>query len=495
MTAECRVQRLFLFATIFASALFIACAAWSLAQAFVRPPDYAEGCVLFNSSRIRDGLALYTDLAAGAHEYGEPPSRYLVAYTPFHAALASLLPAGLALGVARLVGLAAWWGALAVPVFYATGERKRSSRALALFLGGTFLFARWGATAKPDAVALLFLSCALVRVGGKGRLDAWSGALLAIAALWKPSVVGAAPGLFVASALGSWRGRDASEREERSGALWATSAVVAVSVIAFGGLALASHGEARRHLLAALGLSFQWHLFVENNLSRLPFVFGLFLAASVVAYRSRRDGGGARLLFSALLTSVTVAALGLGKIGSASNYLMEPALVSLAIVAKYGFPRVEANARSLVIGAALAASASWTAVATMRSLRDEARGWGELTSALESVKHRCRGRESDFALSDNPGFELALNGRIYTHPLELYYLALSGRFSSAAWAADVTHPNVRCFVSEVSGSLPPAPEGPFPPEVAEALAGAFDAPTRIGPLVVYLRKSPRASEK
>ena len=42
--------------------LDISCVLWGVTEAFVRPPDYAEGCILFNASRILEigsgGVAL-----------------------------------------------------------------------------------------------------------------------------------------------------------------------------------------------------------------------------------------------------------------------------------------------------------------------------------------------------------------------------------------------------------------------------------------------------
>src|SRR5271165_5666254 len=79
--------------------LALSCLVWGIAQAFVRPPDYAEGCVLFNAARIRSGLPLYVNPVVGAHEYGEPPARYFVAYTPLAAMWLSALPSEWALGI------------------------------------------------------------------------------------------------------------------------------------------------------------------------------------------------------------------------------------------------------------------------------------------------------------------------------------------------------------------------------------------------------------
>ena len=66
--SRCRAfARLAAVAPIVAGALALACLVWAIAQAFVRPPDYPEACLLFNASRIRSGLPLYVDVAYNVH--------------------------------------------------------------------------------------------------------------------------------------------------------------------------------------------------------------------------------------------------------------------------------------------------------------------------------------------------------------------------------------------------------------------------------------------
>lgn len=457
-------------------ALALFCFAFEIAQSFVRPMDYPEGCILFNASRIRDGLPLYVDPGVGAYEYGEPPSRYYVAYVPIAAAALSLFSTKLALVIARLVGLVAWYAALGWSVYSARPGCRGPAAVAALFVGGTYLLAMWAADAKPDSIALLIASLALARSLRKGQADAWAGVLFAIALLVKPSVMGMGVGAIGGSLL-------VHRRRAFPGAI----AALAVLFGALGLLQIGSSGRALSHLQSALGLAFVPALSVENLASRLPFIAGLVVIAGMAAFRARGTDGG-RIAAASLFTSLFFMVIGFGKIGAASNYLMEPALASVVILAHHRlhWPTTLAARGAAFFLATL--TLAWATTGSVLSLDDEVGKFGQERAALERIRSRCNDRPGALSLSLDPGIEMELNGRLQTHHVELWNAARAGRFSSALWAHDMQSRRIRCFVITVGKrEPPPVPGGLVPADVAEVLFAEFRLVARVGTFAVYAR--------
>jgi hypothetical protein len=451
---------------------------WGIAQIALRPPDYAEGCLLFNASRLRDGFPLYVDPIAGAREYGEPPSRYFVAYTPLYAAALSVLPAASALLVGRSVGLLAWLAALMGTVATARAECRRAAAMAALFVASSFLFTRWSASAKPDALALLLAGAALTRSIRLERADALAGVLFGLAAVLKPNVIGMGAGALVISLV-----RPTARRFEGTVAAGVTGALI------LGGLQVASGGVALRHLRAGLGLAFELRRFAWNLADRSPFVVGLFLLAGVAAWRARRSPSAAMAL-AALATSTATAFFGLGKLGSASNYLMEPALTSVVLLSRFPLVLPSAFACRAVVAAVVATTLGWSATATARSLAYERVALPRHARGISRVRDRCLLRPGAFVLSDDPGIELAVNGRIHTHAVELWNESRTGRFPETLWVQDVESDQVRCAASWIEDGDPPdTPPGLFPPEVARAMRDKFMPPMMVDGYAIYLARA------
>ncbi len=465
-------------------ALSLGCVAWAVAQSTERLPDYPEACVLFNASRVRDGFPLYVTPETGGAEYTSgPPSRYFVAYTPFYAMALSLVPAGAAMAASRLFGLLAWASALVWSVVRARdAEARRWATVAALFVGSTYHFARWSACTKPDAIALLLTAIALERALSRRTLGFASGALFAMAAVLKPSVVGALLGVSVLSGV-VVVARSLRRRRAMLGHARGLAAAGVVALVSLIGLDIGSGGLAITQLRSALALKFVWSHFVEMNVSRGPFLAAIVVVAVLAAWPSRGTIRG-KLALSALAGSVATCAFGLGKLGSASNYLMEPSLVSVIVVAAFGLRLPRSLASRTVSLAAVFVSVAWVDVATARSLVDEVNDWGKERAELSAARATCPAK--GFVLSHDPGLELTLNGRIYTHALEVWAATLAGRFPERVWVHDVAHPDVECFVAETASTFE-SPPGVFPPEVARALADEFGPPERIGRFVTYKR--------
>src|SRR6185295_15622009 len=160
-----------------------------------RPLDGVEGDILFEADRIHAGYPLWVDPAVGAHEYGEPSARYLVLYPPLWSALLSFFRSAV---VARFIGFSAWLFVLAWPVVKAPPERRNVAGAVALLAASIWVLMLYGASGRPDSVAVLFAGIALERSARKGDVDWIAGCLFALAAWTKPNVIGAAPGAMIA---------------------------------------------------------------------------------------------------------------------------------------------------------------------------------------------------------------------------------------------------------------------------------------------------------
>src|SRR4051794_30334385 len=78
-------------------------AAFVLVTLDVRPPDGAEGAMLFQASRIHEGLPLYIDPVKGAFDYGPVPARYFVQYSPMWPLLLAWVPPAALVPIGRAI--------------------------------------------------------------------------------------------------------------------------------------------------------------------------------------------------------------------------------------------------------------------------------------------------------------------------------------------------------------------------------------------------------
>lgn len=417
---------LFGIAASIVGASLLATLAWVVLTLGVRPLDGVEGDVLFEADRIRAGYPLYVDPMVGAREYGEPPARYLVLYPPLWSALLAIYPSVV---FARVVGALAWFGALAWIVWKAPRERRMQAAALALAGAAIWVLTMFGTSGRPDAAAVLLSAIAVERSARKGDVDVLAGALFALAAFVKPNVIGAAPGAIVAGLVATRRLRGV------------VSAVVTAGILA-GVLHLASGGKFLEHLLASTGQPPEASLFVQALVHRVP-VFVLPIAFAVAtAFQSRKDPG-VRIALGALLTSTAWAVVSQAKIGSASNYFLEPMVCAVVVMARADLP---AFARSgLAFPIACVVQALWTGFASVRSATREIALSYERADAIANARATCGAGEKDIVLADEPGLERMFNGRIVQTPFQSTHRARAGRFDEKAWIADVNRPEVKCL--------------------------------------------------
>jgi hypothetical protein len=510
-------RALWLAAGAFVLAGLVASLAWAIATLASRPLDGVEGEVLFEAERMARGLPLYVDPAIGAREYGAVPARYLVLYPPVWSALLSRLPGSLAAqsAVARAAATVAWLGALAWIAWRAQGERRRRAAAAgAAFVASVFTLTLFGASARPDALAVALAGVALERASrrssedGAARVDWLAGALFALAAWVKPNVLGAAPGAFAAAAMwtaararaGSGAARSARpSRPVRARARSVVAAVApgvagaAVVSLAIGGVLTAETGRAWiEHLLLSTGQAPSLSHWLEQLASRAPF-FALPIGVALAVGWRARDDAGAAIATGALATSAAWCLLSLAKIGSASNYLMEPCVAGVVVLARADLPRP----RSALVAAALAlAQVAWDDVASVRSAIERVPRDRAAASLVANARLVCGADPGDVVIADEPGLELMVDRRVVQTPFQSTHLARRGLFSIDAWRADVTSPEVACVLMQDDLLDRPldavdVEHDRFPVELRRALRETFVKVGERGGIFVYRRREAR----
>jgi hypothetical protein len=388
-----------------------------------RPLENTEGCLLFEASRIRAGLALYTDPVVGARDYGAVPARYLVLYPPLWSRVLSFFPDGSDAWLGRSFGAFAWYGTLAWIAWGAHRRGRPVGVLVAAFVGSVYTLALYGASARPDSVAVALSALALERSVRAGRSGAVEGGLFALAAWVKPNVVGLGLGSLMSQLaaplrfLGGWGG---------------------VSALVLWVLHRASGGLWWAHLRAATVQPLSLTLWTEQMTTRVPF-FVLPVAFALYAGIAGRADPGVRLATLALGASVVWTLASLAKVGSATCYFMEPCVGALVVCAHAPVPRLSTRAEAAVLLAA-PLQALWTGVASVASSVESILE----SPAQERVLARIRGELSPrtLVLSDDAGIELTLDRRLIDTPFQTTALARAGRFPDPVWISDVVMPEI-----------------------------------------------------
>ncbi len=448
-----------------AAVAFGATLVFALSTLASRPLDGSEGNFLFDASRLRHGLSLYVDPNLGAWDYGPVPSRYYVLYAPFWAAMLAAVPGSVAPTLSRALSIAAWFGFLA-GVFASSPRSHRVAVAVAVaFVGGLYPLTLFAASGRPDALAVALAGLAVLRSLRSGRVGAFEGALFALAPFFKPNVLAAGLGALAA---------DLVSRRARA---WPGLAGAASSSIACAGvLGLASGGVWLEHLLKSTWMPLSSTLWLEQMATRAPFFTAPLAFTAWCAWRAND-----RLALSALGSSVAWTLWSLAKIGSASNYWMEPCAVGVAIVATSPAAPLPAALRAIAAPLALV-QACWTGVAAIRSSTEAIAAAPRKRAAIVSARVVCGAQDGDVVMADEPGLEVMLNGRLIEQPLVLTQLVRRGGFPEAIWLDDVARPRVRCLVMQSdllerrAGEQNPDHDL-FPPALRRALRARFELAT------------------
>lgn len=411
----------------------------------VRVPYWGEVEVLFEASRLRYHLPLWVDPLVGAHEYGEPPSRFYVTYPPLWTWVVSLVPAGGATAFARGACTLAWFGTLAWLAWTARRESRREAALAAAFVAGIWVLANFATIGRPDAIACALAALGLARAMRRGRLDLVCVALLVLVPWVKPTIIGLPAGAIAGACL--------VDRKSAPRMLGAAVLLAAVSAFV---AHLASGGALFAHVVRSNAQPMTLAVWLEQVPARLPFFFPLFAWAAWAGWRDRASAG-ARIGLFALGSAVLWTLFALAKTGSASNYWMEPSIAAVALLARSPAGPVRVLGGNAVHALAVLGCVAWADVASVRGAIEHVSTMRADAAFVASVRERAGLGSHDVVAADEAGIELALNGRILTPTYQMVHLVRRGAHPAAVWIADLTSPRTRAFV-EHTGQLRLAPE-------------------------------------
>jgi hypothetical protein len=391
---------------------FVGAAALYLRSPYSR--DYGEGCVLMMVQLLHDRGSYFADLRDYPFVHGNYPPVFIALVWPFYAAFGPSLLAPRVLSLAATFGLAAVLFAFTRRL---AGERVTGAAWAALALAPWFVQS-WAPMGRVDMLALL-LSVAGLWAAARGS-RAWAFPLFWAAFFTKQSAL-VAPAAVIVDAL--------LDRHRRR--FFGTSAGFALPLAAlFGALAIATHGEAYRHLVPyTAAAEYEWARMAGSylDLARVAWpLFTLIVAAFVGSHRTFAQGPARLLLvywLLSLLSLVTIA-----KAGAAQNYFIEPWLATVLLAAA-SLPALQARLASpLMTPAALLLAASFAHYTSPEGRRVPAHIRHPEQAADFQQLWAVVARTPGPVLSENLAV-LVLNGKpVLVEPFGMLLLAQKGLF-------------------------------------------------------------------
>lgn len=410
---------------------------WTVLGLTTRTPAWGEVEVLFEADRLRAGLTLYVDPIVGAGDYGPVPSRYFVTYPPVLSHVARFVPSSARMVSLRVAATLLYLFALVWPAL--RGDRARQSEAIAFsaYFASFWILANLATTGRPDSFALALASFALVRTLRLGTLDNLGSALFVLAAFVKPTVLGMGASVLVIEGM-----------HHRAGILRRIIGGAAVAIALGGALWIESRGAFFAHVVKANAQSLLLSQWIANVPRLVFFAPPVFAAAWALRTKlSFRDPANARarIAMSALLGSFAWTCFMLGKIGSASNYWLEPAVATIASVAHFG-TMIEWS--RVTHAAFVCAQVFYVETASTRSALERIARDKHEAAFVQRVKTKCIATPTNITLSDNAGVEYLVNGRIVTTAFQLVHASERGLLPNTIWRDLLRTEYVACFVSE-----------------------------------------------
>jgi hypothetical protein len=466
----------------------LACAACGLAYVVYalvqRPYGAVEAELVFQASRIQRGFPLYIDPAVGAWEYGPPPSRYYVLYTPLWPWLLAHISPHTLEGI-RTVGRALNGLLLLLTLFMLVRASKPENR-LAVATGaalalGFEMIVREATLADADMPAVFLSTLAMTRMNARGGLDSVSAGLFAATPLVKPSMLGAGLGAVVAHVY----------VHRRSGAR-RLLVPLASGVLVAGALVLMFHrwsgGAWLSHIVRATGQPLSLDRWVREFGARVMFLGAPH--AAVCALAARR--GSSPFAVIPLATSTAWATFSMAKHGSGAHYWLEP--TTAALVALGAMPAARAATSAALGWVAL----GLTTVAGAEGVVAFARAPADYASSrahVERVLASCPREPGEVLVAGSAGLELVANGRVIVPAWQNAYLIRTGQFPLQAWREDLALPQVRCFV-HARDFLDPPPEriegmtevSPYRKELRDVIEENFVLQDEFDGLLVFRRR-------
>ncbi|WP_394824253.1 hypothetical protein [Pendulispora albinea] len=408
-----------------------------LAFSFVhRPYNAVEAELTFEATRAAKGFALYVDPVRGAWEYGEPPSRFSVLYTPFWPYLVGYLAKVRPVTdtvriVGRAVSILAWLVAYIAPVLVAP-RGKRTAPAVASVLGASLFFLiRNAPSGTPDTLSAALASVALARAAKRDRVDTVSAVLFTAAPFMKPSCLGIFAGAFLVCVV-----------QRKLGYKRALAAGAAMFIGLAGICHVLSGGLWIRDLVLSTGQEISFSRWVSEFGSR-SFVLGLpHVIIAVLAWRQKVRW----TVLGPLLTSIAWSTFSMAKLGSGSHYWYEPTLASIVAISAMANAEPLRPALAAWVRVGVLAMSITVAAITVPGELEQMHAYGHYEGTIARLKERCISGANDVAVSVDPVIEFSVSGRMIVPEWQTSFLVRHGLFPIESWRNDVRHPNVRCVV-------------------------------------------------
>jgi hypothetical protein len=374
--------------------------------------NYVEGFVLFDAARLGRFQNIYLD---PAHE-----PYHLSVYTPLYALLTGFL--GRWLGNPLAVGRAISFLSLIAVCAAVTDDLRRRHRWLVAGMAAGLLLSSsalhpWAALVKPDLLALLLAFAGLLAVErARGHAGLTAAAALFALAFWTRQSALAAPAAAILHL--------ARVSRPRAAALACLTALLAG--VPFLALCWGTDGLFWLHTVTANHNA--WKLGRVGNFFghfALRHVAYVALAAAAAAGALRRRSVPLPVLY---LVASWLFALAVGKVGSDSNYMIEPLLATVWAAAREGGPVLVHRRHSVRIGLALVLTAQALSFLPRdvmhyrlaRASRPDLEKASAMVAAIQGP-----------ILSDDAVL-LALNGRpVVYHGFVMTQMAAAGRWDDA----------------------------------------------------------------
>jgi hypothetical protein len=452
-----------------------------------RPFGRVEAEIVFQASRLQHGWPLYVDPAVGAWEYGPPPSRYYVLYTPLWPWVLATLSPRTILGmrtVGRAVNAVLFLTTLGAVVRGSRPGNRTTVATGALLAVGLAMLVREAGTADADMVAVALSTLGLLRATRRRGLDPLSAALLAVAPLVKPSVLGVPAGVVVAHLMTQWR----------SGPRRLLSPLAVGGLVggAFVGLFhVWSHGAWLTHIVRATGQPLSLDRWLQEFGGRFMFLGLPHAVAGVFAVRRRAP----LVATLPLATSLAWSIFSMAKHGSGTQYWLEPTMAALvALGSCEATPTAIRTGRWLAwAGVVLALAVGATSFPELVSASREERRWN---AVVEGLRAHCTLRPGEVIVSSDSTLELELDGRIIVPRWQTSYLVRTGRFPLDEWRHDLARPDGPRWFVHSEDYLEPPPDriegimevSAFRKELRDVIEASFVYDDEIDGMLVYRRR-------
>jgi hypothetical protein len=183
-----------------------------------------------------------------------------------------------------------------------------------------------------------------------------------------------------------------------------------------------------------------WSWWTEQLPPRILFFAPLFALAAWNAWRDRRANA---IGLGALAASCVWVVFALAKIGSSSNYWMEPCVAAVALVARAEPGAFRFGESRAWHAAAALAAVLWADVAAIDGSLRHAKDYRDDAAFVVHVRSIC-GKGVVYA--DEPGVELVLDGRIMMPAFQTVRAMAAGKLASAPFYSDLADSRVACVV-------------------------------------------------